>query len=180
MKPTFVQRPIVLSIHPEFAEAIMAGTKQVELRKPPFPKDARSIIMYATSPVRYLVGSFTVENIAVNSPGLVFLMTEGKTGIGLDDFMAYYKGKKWAVAIIIKDNFRFTNHIDPDKYIKNWSPPQSWRYITWKEHDRIVSAGSKPAGGTTPPMGAGPKRGLDSPPSPLGSSSTDGCDHDEP
>lgn len=68
MKPVMVQRAVVISIHPEFSEAILSGTKQVELRKHPFPKDVSEVVMYVTSPVRYIVGKFAVEKISVNTP----------------------------------------------------------------------------------------------------------------
>jgi predicted transcriptional regulator len=182
MRPSFVQKAAVLSIHPKFADAILRGTKRVELRKPPFPKDISSVVIYATSPIRYLVGRFEVEGIMVDRPGVIYLRTEGLAGVGIDDYEAYYKGKKWAVAIFIRNACEFKTLIDPEKYIRNWTPPQSFRYITLNEYDRIVAAGSKLAGGPMPPKGrketgqkgAGPKRGLDSPPSPPGSLSRGG------
>lgn len=158
---------MVLSIHPQFADAIMEGTKRVELRKTPFPRNAEAVLMYATSPARYIVGGFVIETVAVDTPKNIYLMTAGRTGITTDDFMAYYEGKKYASALIIRRSFMFTNKIEPDKYIKNWTPPQNYRYITWKEHDEIMDAGLKPAGGSMPSTrGAGTGRGSDSPPPP--------------
>jgi len=171
MKPTFIPRTIVMSIHPEFAEAILRGTKRVELRKTPFPKDIQRVLIYETVPVRYIVGRFEVDYIMVGRPGEIFCCTEGLAGVNADEFAEYYKGKKWAAAIFIKTPERFTSKVDPENYIKNWTPPQSFRYITWSEYDRIVAAGSKPARGAMPPRGspttgAGSERGSDSPPFP--------------
>src|SRR4030066_371498 len=67
MKSTTIKRPMVLSIHPHFAAAIMEGTKRVELRKPPFPRNAEAVLMYATSPARYIVGGFVIETVAVDT-----------------------------------------------------------------------------------------------------------------
>ena len=49
-------RIILMSIHPEYAEALLDGTKTVELRKSPVAGDISHIVIYATAPVQRVLG----------------------------------------------------------------------------------------------------------------------------
>src|SRR5690606_16414773 len=45
-------RHALMSIRPEYAERILAGTKRIEFRKRPLASDITDVIVYATTPVR--------------------------------------------------------------------------------------------------------------------------------
>ena len=55
---------LLLSVHPRFADGILAGTKRVELRRkfPHVPKNAK-VFIYETSPTMAIVGSFGIESV---------------------------------------------------------------------------------------------------------------------
>ena len=57
-------RMIVLSLKPRFAEAILAGTKTVELRRttPRIEVPTRALL-YATTPVRALLGTCIITEV---------------------------------------------------------------------------------------------------------------------
>ena len=55
-----VGRVALMSIHPEYANAILAGRKTVEFRKRPIGDDVTHVIVYATAPTGAVVGAFTV------------------------------------------------------------------------------------------------------------------------
>ena len=58
----------LLSIKPEFVEKIFSGEKRFEFRKSAFRQDISCVIVYATSPVRRIVGEFEVEEILQAPP----------------------------------------------------------------------------------------------------------------
>ena len=62
--------PVValLSIHPQYAEAILNGEKKVEFRKAGFSKDVTHVVIYATKPIGAVVGVFETDGSVVQSP----------------------------------------------------------------------------------------------------------------
>jgi predicted transcriptional regulator len=126
---------VLISIKPEHADNILSGTKTVELRKLPFP-DCNRIVMYCTSPVKRLVGEFKVEAVTTMSKETLWLMYGPRTGITKEQFDAYYKGRHWAAAILIKDVCPWPN-IDPPRVFGKFHAPMSWRYLSVDEWLRI-------------------------------------------
>jgi hypothetical protein len=60
---------VLLSIKPRYVEAILKGDKRYEFRKNIFRnKDVENVYIYATSPVKKLVGFFKVGNILEDHP----------------------------------------------------------------------------------------------------------------
>src|SRR5258708_10038551 len=58
-KPTHA----VLSIKPEYAEAIFSGKKRFEFRRAIFKHDIKVVVVYITSPVGQVAGEFNVDDI---------------------------------------------------------------------------------------------------------------------
>ena len=59
---------ILISIKPFYAEAILSGQKTVEFRKRNFPKRVGTMVLYATSPVKRIVGFAKVRAVVVLGP----------------------------------------------------------------------------------------------------------------
>ncbi len=60
---------VLLSIKPKFAEAIIDGRKRYEFRKIKFAnKDINRVYIYATSPVKKIIGVFKLSSIIEDSP----------------------------------------------------------------------------------------------------------------
>lgn len=124
---------VLLSIKPEFAEKILSGQKEYEFRKTPIKQaDAvDEVILYASSPVQRIVGTFKISQIVSSSPKELWERYGGKSGI--DDrqrFMEYYHGKQEGYAIEIKNPQRLLTRIDPTKYIDEFTPPVSFQYVS--------------------------------------------------
>ncbi|HIX40253.1 MAG TPA: ASCH domain-containing protein [Candidatus Desulfovibrio intestinigallinarum] len=120
----------LLSIKPEFVEKIFSGEKRFEFRKSAFRQDISCVIVYATSPVRRIVGEFEVEEILQAPPRQLWQKTKDSAGISKSLFFDYFSGKRYAVAIKIGKLKKYEKEIDPykefgDKFI----PPQSFRYL---------------------------------------------------
>ena len=55
---------VLLSIKPEYVDAIFAGSKHYEFRRRIFAnRDIERIIVYASSPVQRVVGEFEIDEI---------------------------------------------------------------------------------------------------------------------
>ena len=68
----------LLSIHPVYAQGIIDGRKTVEFRRRAFGKSVTHVVVYATAPVRKVVGAFTARGgmhstITARSPRKAFL-----------------------------------------------------------------------------------------------------------
>ncbi len=61
MASAAIGRVALFSIHPQYAEAILAGTKSVEFRRTPLADDVTHVVVYATAPTKMVVGIFEVD-----------------------------------------------------------------------------------------------------------------------
>lgn len=118
----------ILSVKPEFAEAILSGIKKVEFRKIIFKKEVEKVFLYSTSPIKKIVGYFTFDEIVKNSPQKLWEQF-GEVGfISEDAFFKYFEDKEDGFSICINSTLKFTYSIDPFKEIDNFIPPQSFCY----------------------------------------------------
>ncbi len=124
-----VERVALMSIHPVYAEAIFAGAKTVEFRKRRLAEDIKTVIVYATSPVSRVLGTFDIGEIVEDSPRAIW-DRYGKHGvIGEEDFFGYYEGKELAVAIIVDATNSFDEPLPLQEVEPNSSAPQSYAYL---------------------------------------------------
>lgn len=121
--------PVLLSIKPEFVAKIFSNEKQYEFRKVIFKnKQIRDVVIYASSPVSKVVGSFTIDKIIGDTPDKVWKLTKDKAGITKSYFDNYFKDKQVAYAIKIKQATQYDKPIDlQDLNIQR--APQSFMYL---------------------------------------------------
>lgn len=123
------QTVVLLSIHPEYAEAILDGTKQVEFRKSPFPRDLTHVVIYATAPVQKVVGWFQVDSTEEASPARLWRKYRAVGGIERSRFATYYAGRDRAVALLVSGAERFAEGIPLSVLADDLVPPQNYRYL---------------------------------------------------
>lgn len=119
----------LLSIKPEFVEEIVSGSKRFEYRKVSFKQEVESVVVYACMPVGKIVGEFIVGDIISMNPSDLWRTTKDYSGISYKFFRQYFKGRKNAYAIQIKEYIPYEEPIDPYKEYKHFVPPQSYRYL---------------------------------------------------
>jgi predicted transcriptional regulator len=89
----------LLPIHPQYAEAILTGKKIYEFRRKLFKRQVTHIALYATAPIKQIVGYAEVVDLHYDKP----LILWGKCGdwgqIAYTDFTKYYAGLRVGVAI---------------------------------------------------------------------------------
>src|ERR1035438_9794199 len=76
-KPTHA----VLSIKPDYAEAIFSGKKRFEFRRSIFRADIHVVIVYITNPVGKVAGEFSVKDIITDDVDALWDRTEKMAGI---------------------------------------------------------------------------------------------------
>lgn len=114
---------ILLSIKPEYAEKILSGKKQYEIRRKfGYADPETTILLYATKPIQRIVGKCKLGSILVSGKEHIWEIVKNSAGITKEQFMAYLEESTNATALELYGQKRFQHQ----KKIKN--PPQSWRY----------------------------------------------------
>lgn len=136
---------VLLSVRPQYAEAIVSKKKKYELRRSVFKrKDVEKVYIYSTSPVRKIVGSFEVEEVIEDSPETIWNTCHEDLAISEYDFFRYFEGSMSAFAIKITNMMRFSDPLDPCSLIEGFRPPQSFRYLSIDFHDEDTDEASSP------------------------------------
>lgn len=120
---------ILLSIKPEYVEQIERHTKLFEFRKQKFKNVPSEILIYASAPVKRIVGIIQVRDIIEDTPIALWSRCRQYAGIKEKAFFEYFKGKNKGIAIEIKDYIKFEIPIDPYKVNSDFTPPQSYAYL---------------------------------------------------
>jgi len=121
---------VLLSIKPEFAEAIFSGMKRFEFRRTIF-KQARieKVYVYASRPICMVIGEFEIEKILSSDPTSLWKTTKRESGISKEYFKEYFDGKKIAHAMKISSPRRYNKPISLQKMFRISRPPQSFMYV---------------------------------------------------
>lgn len=124
-----MKRRVLLSIHPEYANAILDGRKGFEFRRVIFKEKVTEVFIYATAPVSQVVGRFKIEEIFEDAPSELWAKTKNLAGVTREKFDSYFINKSRAFAIKVCDPVRFLQPQPLSKYLPSNSPPQSFCYI---------------------------------------------------
>jgi predicted transcriptional regulator len=121
---------VLLSIKPKYVAKIVEGEKKYEFRKRIFTrKDIEQIYIYSTSPVRKIIGMITIKEILEGPTEEIWEKCSFYSGITEEEYFCYFKDKKKAFAIEIKDVRVFTEPVDPYMIFDRFIPPQSFCYV---------------------------------------------------
>lgn len=122
----------IISIHPKFAEAILAGNKSVELRRriPALELNTR-LWIYATRPIASIIGSVIVSGVHRATPDAIWMEFSDEAAIAKREFESYFNGTNEAIAIGLKTPSRTSPvHIDVLRSIwEGFHPPQVLYYV---------------------------------------------------
>jgi predicted transcriptional regulator len=128
-----IKKYLFISVKPEFADKIVRREKSIELRKiKPHVNPGDYIIIYASSPVKSVVGFGIIKNIIEKTPRTMWQEHSGSLGIDKKRFDEYYAGKKRAIGIEIY-NIKKIKPIPLGKLRmidSSFHPPQIYRYIS--------------------------------------------------
>ena len=125
-----MQKKILLSIKPEFANAIFAGKKGYEFRRTIFKStDVAKIVVYASSPVKKVIGEVKIESILKNDINILWKETKKEAGINYQYYKEYFQGKEIGYAIKIGKTKLYKKCKCLLKDLGIQYPPQSFIYI---------------------------------------------------
>jgi len=125
-----MQTKILLSIKPDFAERIFDGSKRYEFRRVLFRSESvTTIVLYASSPVKRVIGEFTVGGILKLRKQVLWERTKEHAGIEKRYFDLYFAGRRTAFAIKVSCPERYPAPIALEHAFDFSRPPQSFRYV---------------------------------------------------
>ncbi|MGW1500435.1 ASCH domain-containing protein [Streptomyces mirabilis] len=138
------ERAMLLSVHPRFATAILAGSKTVEVRRqrvaaPP----GTPVLLYATSPTMALVGMARIASVHVASPREVWAERGAQTGITRREYDVYMDGATQASGLTLEDPVSFDEPVTLSalRAAGSFHPPQSYRYLKSADLRQVSEAG---------------------------------------
>jgi predicted transcriptional regulator len=119
-----VRRDVLMSIRPEYAEAILSGAKIYELRRrrPSFAAGSR-VVVYSSSPDQKLLGTFEAGEVHEAEPKALWEVVREEACITAEAFDAYFEGCRVAYAIEIRAPTRL---VPKPLRIR---PPQSYLFL---------------------------------------------------
>lgn len=135
-------RMIVLSLKPRFAEAILAGTKTVELRrtKPRIEVPTRALL-YATTPVRALLGTCIITDVRSADLVALWRVYGSRSDLSHNEFKRYFEGLDVGTALLLAHQQPLDRIVplqDLRAKPKGFRPPQSFAYVDAKTGHRLL------------------------------------------
>ena len=118
----------LLSIKPEFADAIFRGEKRYEFRRSVFQRPVQVVVVYITSPICHVAGEFDVVEVISDTVEHLWFRTHAQAGIDRDRFLKYFAGCRKGYAIAIGNVRQYPNPLDLHTSF-GVKPPQSFVYV---------------------------------------------------
>ncbi|MFJ4920233.1 ASCH domain-containing protein [Streptomyces sp. NPDC088725] len=138
------ERAMLLSVHPRFATAILAGSKTVEVRRQRVAAaPGTTVLLYATAPTMALVGMARIASVHVASPKEVWSAHRTQTGITRREYDAYMSGAAQASGLTLADPVSFNEPVTLRalRTKGTFHPPQSYRYMKGDDLRQVAEAG---------------------------------------
>lgn len=122
---------LLVSMKPQHAECVLAGSKLVEIRKRFSGKWVGcKAILYSSSPQQALVGEATVRSVTSGCPADIWARFATSIGCSSNDFMTYVGAAKEVSAIELDEIFPYENPVSLSQISRllgeDLRPPQSY------------------------------------------------------
>lgn len=125
------RRYLLISVKPVYAEKIKAKEKSIELRcSSPKVSSGDILVIYESSPVQRVTAYCEIESVISMPPAKLWELVKEKAGIAWKAFEDYFSGKKEGVGIYLKDVKTLSSPQPLSVISKDFSAPQSYRYIS--------------------------------------------------
>ncbi|MFJ9371207.1 hypothetical protein ACIRRA_43330 [Nocardia sp. NPDC101769] len=125
-------RPLVLSLKPCYATAILDGTKTVELRRQRIAAPCgTTIILYSSAPVMAVVGTATLAGSDTDTASRIWQRYGYGLSLSRKEYDSYLIGASSATVLLIGDPTPLDDP-HPLKFLREqtgFRPPQSYRYL---------------------------------------------------
>jgi len=118
-----------LSIKPEYAERIFSGQKKYEFRRAIFKnRNVTHVVVYASAPIRKVIGEFQVINIIHDDVRALWDETGSAAGIPMSKFFDYFFNRDEGYAIEIGKAQKYEHSFSLEE-VYGLTPPQSFVYL---------------------------------------------------
>ncbi len=125
----FVEKKVLLSIKPIYAEKILIGEKKWELRKSaPAVFNRLTVFMYATRPIGQIVGMFSCDRIVRMDKWDFWYSYWDMTGVSDIEFLEYYANCSHVTAWKVGEVHRFEQPFKLED-LGMGMPPLSWCFF---------------------------------------------------
>lgn len=121
-------KSLMLSVNPAYTEKILSGEKKYEFRKRLCQENIDKIYLYATSPVKKVVGEAEVIEKCFMDKNKLWETTQKKAGITVDFYVQYFQNQTHAGAYKLGETIRYENPMELESFGVNFVP-QSYVYI---------------------------------------------------
>ena len=122
---------LLIAIKPCFANAILEGKKIYEFRRRLPKEDVDTVLLYASSPVRRVVGYAHVDGTLTMPLTVLWERTKDGAGITKEYFEKYFANKKSGSALILSSPVKLLHPLElEDIGVKK--APQSFMYVEEK------------------------------------------------
>lgn len=129
---------ILLSIKPRFADLIVDGSKLVELRRTIPAQPVGTIAIYSSSPIQSIVALADVkETIEANPSKLWTIANNNGSGLTKLELLAYFENKATGFALMLENVRVYAKPVNPRKIFKEFTAPQSFKYLAPKELKKL-------------------------------------------
>jgi predicted transcriptional regulator len=133
----------LLSVRPRFADAILDGTKRVEIRRRRvWIADGSLCLLYSSSPIRALVGAVRVRQTDVDSADALWARWGPQTGLTRAEYDAYVDGSVLPCAIEVEAAMRLSDPIPLEELRRrkgDFVTPQSYRFVDASEFASLTN-----------------------------------------
>ncbi len=103
----YVRRNVLISIKPKYVEKILRKEKTVEFRKKCFPDTVWKAFIYASSPIKKIVGYFQIDSLDTDTPENIWKRYQSKGSITKNEFDKYTAHCSKVTAIIIQKVYTY-------------------------------------------------------------------------
>ena len=128
---------VLLPIRPIYVKEILEGRKKVEFRRRAFSREVDRVVIYATSPVKKVVGTYHLNRIVQGCPQDIWTKYKRVGGISQRDYFNYFADTNSSFALEI-DRGRILSDPIPLSVIESgMMAPQSFRYLSNEQISKI-------------------------------------------
>jgi predicted transcriptional regulator len=123
---------MLLSVHPRYAESILAGTKRAEIRRQrPGVLPGTPVIIYATKPLGAVIGTAIIDQVCAGTPTDLWDKYHSEMGVTQEEFELYLTGISTAYVLLLSGASRLISPLTLDDMRESagFQPPRSYRYV---------------------------------------------------
>jgi predicted transcriptional regulator len=137
------EQPVLLSVRPHFAAALIDGTKTVEMRRRRMRlHDGTLCLLYASSPTRALTGALRVASVDHGTLDELWRRHGPRTALTRDEYDDYLDGRSTACALLVAEVIAFHTPV-PLAELRRRSDafvaPQSYRFVDDGELNTLLN-----------------------------------------